>query len=201
MIPQSELHKGLKTAAAFIDPKLPGLHVVHFYFKTPDTFELVATDGHKLVTIDYSVTHGCAPGTRVSIPLEIVKDILTRFPEDGEGEVTLMYWEGKLLITNGVETRDVIGAPASNYPDYSVAVGAVAASAEPTALDPRLLVAILKDCAPLSTYKKPWTLAVELTRSGGEAPIRLRFRLRPELGTITALTAYLMPLDPKTVHI
>lgn len=198
MIPQNELAKALKVSIGFIDPKLPGLHVAHFHFLTLDTFEIVATDGHRLVTIEFTAPHSCPPGSRVSMPLPMIEDILEKFPADGEADITLAFWDDNLLITNGTEIRTVRGPKPEDYPDYSQPIGDVAASADPMDLDAKLLARILKDCGVFSPRKKDGTARIELTRSGGAAPIRLRFTLDPELAAISKLTAYLMPLSPIT---
>jgi DNA polymerase III sliding clamp (beta) subunit (PCNA family) len=156
MIPQSDFYKALKCASCFIDPKLPGLHVVHFNFKTPEAFELVATDGHRLVTIEFSAPHACPPGTRVSVPLPMVEDVLKMFPEmdDVDGiELTLAYWENKLLLTNGINTHMVQGPPPGDYPPYLDVIKEVSPLAGQVYLNPKLLAKILKDCTPLSAAK------------------------------------------------
>lgn len=198
MVPQSELAKALKVVKCFIDPKLPGLHVAHFNFLTLDTFEIVATDGHRLVTIGFNASHSCPIGARVSVPLPMIDDILEKFPTDGEADITLAQWDDNLLITNGTGLYTVRGPKPEDYPDYSKPIGDIAAAADPAPIDARLLARILKDCGALSPSKKDGTARVELTRSGGAAPIRLRFKLDPELAGISQLTAYLMVLSPDT---
>jgi hypothetical protein len=197
MIPQSDFYKALKAASLFIDPKLPGLHLVHFNFKTPEAFELVATDGHRLVIIEFSAPHACPPGTRVSVPLPMVEDVLKMFPDEDDIEITLAYWENKLLFTNGTATHMVQGPPPGDYPPYLDVIAGVVPLAGQVYLNPKLLEKILKDCKPLSAVKAKQDPTILITTSQDLTPLAIKFRLDPELEVISNLTAYLMPLKPE----
>lgn len=204
MIPQRELYRGLKIASLFLGEDKPGLHVAHFNFFNIDNFELVATDGHSLVIINFQVPHGVTG--RFSIPYPMVADLLKMFPDEKTPttEVTVCAWEGKLMFTNGADTHMVQGIPTEDYPPYA---NIVAKSAAPAAvdvfLDSNRIADIIKYCKPLLKKKAAKTLpfqcpTVKITVSGDkEAPARMQFDLDDDLVIITNLDAYLMPLDPK----
>ena len=201
MIPQRELHKALKVAAAFAGANKPGFHVVHFNFNSPQAFEIVATDGNGLIIITLEIPDACPVGARISVPLSMIEGILKDFPADADTEVTVALWDNRLLLTNGVKTfTSPLDCPnPGDFPPYQNIVDRAEPSAEPVYFNPLLFQNALKACAPLcrskSSTANPRGPVMEIIPTGPKQPVFMRFEVNPDLAAITGLRLYIMGLD------